>query len=378
MNNNVKNIEISGIRKFYNEVLKHEGALSLTLGQPDFNVPEAVKLSMMKALEDNKTEYTPNAGILELREEICNYLKGLNIKYNADEVCITVGGSEGLYSVFQAIVNPGEVVLIPSIAYPAYKAIGKIIGANVLEYKLNDDFSIDMEYLRKLLRENDVKAMVLSYPSNPTGALMTKELKEELHNELKDRDIFLISDEIYASLCYEDEYYSLCQYDDLKEKTIFIGGFSKMFSMTGLRVGFVCASKKTINEILKVHQYNVSCATSIAQYGALEGLRKSMEDVRKMRLEFKTRRDFVYGKLLELGFHCNIPQGAFYIFPSIKRFGMSSEVFCMKLLREAGVACVPGSAFGDDGDNYMRISYSYSISQLEDAFRRIESWIKKI
>lgn len=378
MNNNVKNIEISGIRKFYNEVVKYDNALSLTLGQPDFNVPNAVKMAMIKALEDNKTEYTANAGLVELREEICNYLNNLNIKYKVDEVCVTVGGSEGLYSAFQAILNPGEVILIPSIAYPAYKAIGDLIGAKVIEYKLKDDFTIDIEHLKKLLEENNVKAMVVSYPSNPTGALMTKELRDELYNVVKDEEMFIVSDEIYASLCYEEEYYSISQYEELKDRIIFVGGFSKMFSMTGLRVGFVCGVKDVIREITKVHQYNVSCAASVAQYGALEGLRSSMNDVEYMRQEFEKRRDFVYDKLLKLGFHCNKPKGAFYIFPSIKKFGMKSEEFCMKLLSEEKVACVPGNAFGKSADEYMRISYSYSIEQLEDALSRIESFINKL
>lgn len=378
MNNNVKNIEISGIRKFYNEVVKYDNALSLTLGQPDFNVPNAVKMAMIKALEDNKTEYTANAGLVELREEICNYLNNLNIKYKVDEVCVTVGGSEGLYSAFQAILNPGEIILIPSIAYPAYKAIGDLIGAKVIEYKLKDDFTIDIEHLKKLLEENNVKAMVVSYPSNPTGALMTKELRDELYNVVKDEEMFIVSDEIYASLCYEEEYYSISQYGELKDRIIFVGGFSKMFSMTGLRVGFVCGVKDVIREITKVHQYNVSCAASVAQYGALEGLRSSMNDVEYMRQEFEKRRDFVYDKLLKLGFHCNKPKGAFYIFPSIKKFGMKSEEFCMKLLSEEKVACVPGNAFGKSGDEYMRISYSYSIEQLEDALSRIESFINKL
>lgn len=378
MNNNVKNIEISGIRKFYNEVVKYDNALSLTLGQPDFNVPNAVKMAMIKALEDNKTEYTANAGLVELREEICNYLNNLNIKYKVDEVCVTVGGSEGLYSAFQAILNPGETILIPSIAYPAYKAIGDLIGAKVIEYKLKDDFTIDIKHLKKLLEENNVKAMVVSYPSNPTGALMTKELRDELYNIVKDEEMFIVSDEIYASLCYDEEYYSISQYEELKDRIIFIGGFSKMFSMTGLRIGFVCGVKNVIKEITKVHQYNVSCAASVAQYGALEGLRSSMADVEYMRQEFEKRRDFVYDKLLKLGFHCNKPKGAFYIFPSIKKFGMKSEEFCMKLLSEEKVACVPGNAFGEAGDEYMRISYSYSIEQLEDALSRIESFINKL
>ena len=378
MNNNVKNIEISGIRKFYNEVVKYDNALSLTLGQPDFNVPSAVKMAMIKALEENKTEYTANAGLVELRGEICNYLNNLNIKYKVDEVCVTVGGSEGLYSAFQAILNPEEVILIPSIAYPAYKAIGDIIGAKVIEYKLKDDFTIDIEHLKKLLEENKVKAMVVSYPSNPTGALMTKELRDELYNVVKDEDMFIVSDEIYASLCYEEEYHSISQYEELKDRIIFIGGFSKMFSMTGLRVGFVCSSKEVIKEITKVHQYNVSCAASVAQYGALEGLKSSMADVEYMRQEFEERRDFVYDKLLKLGFECNKPKGAFYIFPSIKKFGMKSEEFCMKLLKEEKVACVPGNAFGEAGDDYMRISYSYSTEQLEDALNRIESFVNKL
>lgn len=376
MNNNVKNIEISGIRKFYNKVVKVPDAISLTLGQPDFPTPDIIKNAMIKALDENKTVYTPNAGIFELREEISKYLEAMNINFSLDEICITVGGSEGLYAAFQAILNPKDVILVPNPSYPAYKAIGELIGATVIEYDLDDEFSIDLEDLKNKIKNFNPKAMVLSYPSNPTGAVMEKKLKESLYSLLKDESFYIISDEIYASLCYEEDYYSLCQYEDLLHRCIYVSGFSKMFSMTGLRIGYVCAKSTILKEIMKVHQYNVSSAPSIVQYGVYEGLRNAMEDVKLMRNEFKVRRDYVYNYLIDLGFKCNKPKGAFYIFPDISSFNENSEEFCNYILNQAKVACVPGSAFGSKGENHIRISYCCSMGQLKESLGNIEKLIK--
>lgn len=375
MNTNVKNIEISGIRKFYNKVIQVPDAISLTLGQPDFKAPLVVKNAMIKALEENKTVYTPNAGIPELRKEISKYLESMNINFSPDEVCVTVGGSEGLYATFQALLNPKDVVLVPNPAYPAYKAIGALIGATVIEYNLDDKFSIDLDDLKNKIQEFKPKAMVLSYPSNPTGAVMEKSLKEKLYSLLKDESLYIISDEIYASLSYEEEYYSLCQYEDLINRCIYVSGFSKMFSLTGLRIGYICAKDHILKEIMKVHQYNVSCAPSIAQYGACEGLKNAMEDAESMKKEFILRRDYVYNYLIKLGFKCDKPKGAFYIFPDISTFQQNSEIFCNNMLNSAKVACVPGSAFGSRGENYIRISYCCSMKQLNESLENIEKWL---
>ncbi len=371
----VQSVKISGIRKFYDKVLKYPDAISLTLGQPDFNVPYKIKRTMIKAIEDNKTTYTPNAGIIELREEISKYLKNLQINYSRNEIYVTVGGSEALMDVFAALINPGDKVLIPDPAYPAYESCVKILGGNAVTYNLKDDFSIDFDYLKRTLENEKPKAMVLSYPSNPTGAVLSENDNKKLHNLIKENKLVVISDEIYASINFEGEHYSPAQYSDIKDQVILVSGFSKMFSMTGLRIGYVCAVKTFMDQIAKVHQYNVSCAPSVSQWGAYEGLKRCMEDVNYMRSRFKERRDYMYDKLQYLGFELNLPKGAFYVFPSIKNFNMESDEFCEKLLKEAKVAVVPGSAFGKKGEGHIRISYAYSMDKLKSSMGRMESWI---
>jgi aminotransferase len=373
ISSNVNSIEISGIRKFYNKVVKVEGAISLTLGQPDFPVPEGIKKSMIEAINENKTVYTSNAGILELRQEISNMLKTQDISYDSDEICVTVGGSEGLMDVFSTLINPKDKVLIPTPAYPAYESCVKLLGGEIINYNLNEsDFSIDFSKLQDIIKQQNPKLLVLSYPSNPTGAVLSKEARDKLYEIVKNEDIIVITDEMYSSLCFEDNYYSIAQFKDIKDKVIVVNGFSKMFSMTGLRIGYVCASNKYIDSIIKVHQYNVSCAPSIAQYGVVHGLRHCMKDVEYMKGEFIKRRDYVYERLIKIGFEVQLPKGAFYIFPSIKKFASNSEEFCESILRKAKVAAVPGTAFGKGGEGYMRISYAYSQKQLEEAFDRIE------
>lgn len=375
---NVQSIEISGIRKFFNKVAKYPDAISLTLGQPDFNVPEKIKEAMINAINENKTTYTSNAGIIELRKEISSYLKTQHINYNENEICITVGGSEGLMDVFAALIDPSDKVLVPTPAYPAYESCVKLLGGDIVNYNLKEDFSIGFEELEKLILQEKPKVMVLSYPSNPTGAILSKEDNDKLHKIISENEIIVVSDEMYSALYFEKEYYSIAQFNDIKDKVIVVGGFSKMFSMTGLRIGYVCTIEEFMNSIMKVHQYNVSCAPSIVQYGAYEGLKNCMEDVECMKKAFIKRRDYLYDRLIKIGFESNIPMGAFYMFPSIKKFNFKSEDFCERLLKEAGVAVVPGSAFGVGGEGYMRISYAYSMEQLKEACDRIESFVKNL
>lgn len=376
---NVNDIEISGIRKFYNKVQNYPDALSLTLGQPDFKVPSKIKKAIIEAIEKNKTEYTANAGIEVLREEISLYLKNnFKIKYTKEEICLTVGGSEGLFSVFGTLIEPGDKILIPTPAYPAYESCVKILGGRVINYELKEDFSINYENLEELIIKERPKAIVVSYPSNPTGAILTKEDRDALYNVLKDKEIVIISDEIYSSLSFENEYYSIAQFEDIKEKVILVSGFSKMFSMTGLRLGYICASERLMKGIIKVHQYNVSCAPSIVQWGALEGLRSCIPEVEYMKSQFIKRRDFIYKGLVDLGLDVNLPKGAFYIFPSIKKFNLESEDFCERALKEGKIAMVPGNAFGKGGEGHLRISYSYSMETLQEALIRLEKFIKKI
>ena len=377
MNKRVENIEISGIRKFAEKVKNVDGAISLTIGQPDFHVPADISKAMIKAVEDNKTEYTSNAGIDELREEICTYLKSFNINYTKDEICITVGGSEGLYSVLFALMNEGEKILIPSPAYPAYENISKMIGADVVNYSLNEDFTLNIEDIKKKVKEENIKYLMLSFPSNPTGAVLTKEQRDELVKLIKNEDIIVITDEMYSAIIFDD-YYSIAQADEVKDKIIYVSGFSKIFSMTGLRVGYVACENKYMKEIMKVHQYGVSCAPSIAQWGALTGLKHSLGDVELMRESFEKRRNYCMRRLDELNIDVVEPKGAFYIFPSIKKFKLSSEEFCERLLYEGKLACVPGTAFGSLGEGYIRISYCYSEEVLKEAFDRLELFISKL
>ncbi|WP_346848577.1 MULTISPECIES: aminotransferase class I/II-fold pyridoxal phosphate-dependent enzyme [unclassified Clostridium] len=377
LSSNIDNIEISGIRKFYNKVAKIEGAISLTLGEPDFKIPGEIKEAMKKSLDEDRTTYTPNAGIEELREEISKYLNSLNISFSSKEICVTVGGSEGLLSTFTGILNPGDKVLIPSIAYPAYENCVKILGGEVINYNIKEDLSLDMEQLERVIEKECPKVMVVSYPSNPTGQLLTKDQCDRLFNILKDKDILIVSDEIYSSIVF-GEFNSISQYGKLKDKLILIGGFSKMFSMTGIRIGYVCAAEWILNSIIKVHQYNVSCAPSIGQYGALEGLKKSMYHMEHIKSELKIRRDYVYDRLVSMGLEVIRPQGAFYIFPCIKSFGFSSEDFCDKLLEDTKVAVVPGTAFGKGGEGYVRISYCYSMENLKLSLDLMEQWLNQI
>ena len=376
MNESLKEIEISGIRKFFNKVKDVDGAISLTLGQPDFKTPIEIKEGMIKAIEEDKTMYTDNYGLLELRKEISKYLKSKNINYEYDEICITVGGSEALFSALTAIVNKGDKVLVPTPAYPAYENIIKIIGGEVINYKLKDDFSLDLDKLQSIIKEEKIKYMILSYPSNPPGAILSKEEYMNLIEIVKENNLIVISDEIYEAFCYEN-YYSLAMNKDIKDNIVYIGGFSKMFSITGIRVGFVSCKKEILNEIGKVHQYNVSCTNSIGQYGVLEGLKYGLYNISNMKDEFIKRKSYVENRLRKMNLDFVSPKGAFYIFPSIKSLNLKSEELCDKLLYEEKVACVPGNAFGIGGEGFIRISYCYSLDELEEALNRIEKFIIK-
>jgi aminotransferase len=377
VNNNVEKIQISGIRRFSNKVVNYPDAISLTLGEPDFKVPNSIKEAMAKAIMGDRNSYTPNMGIIELRRAITNNLYAMNINYSPEEICVTVGGSEGLFSVLNALVNPGDKILIPNPSYPAYASIATILGAEIIDCDLHSDFTLNIDSLKKSIEELKPKMLILSFPSNPTGAVLSKEQSEELHQLIKENDILVLSDEMYCSIYFEEKYYSIAQYEDIKEKIILVGGFSKMFSMTGLRVGYVCAEKILMEQIVKIHQYCVSCAPTVSQFGALEGLENCMEHIKLVNQSFIARRDYVYNRLKSLNMEVALPLGAFYIFPSIKKFNMKSEEFCDLLLKEGKVAVVPGSAFGTKGEGFVRISYSYSEDKLKSALDRLDAWINK-
>ncbi|WP_446898992.1 pyridoxal phosphate-dependent aminotransferase [Clostridium sp. LBM24168] len=371
----VQNIEISGIRKFYNAVQDYPEAISFIFGEPDFEVPQKIRQSIKNALDSCKTGYTSNLGIIELRKEISSYLAEKEIKYSSDDICLTVGCAEGLLCAFKAVVNAGDTVLIPNPGFPSYKSIVSLCSASSVYYEFNEDFSINIKDLESKIKKYKPKVLVLSFPSNPTGAILNREDMESIYNIIKNNDIIAISDEIYCELCF-DKYYTPIQHSDIKDKFILVSGFSKMFSMTGLRIGYACANQEILKAMIKVHSYNVSCAPSICQWGALTGLKECRQDICNMRDEFIRRRDYIYQRLINMGLDVVMPKGAFYIFPSIKKFGLKSNEFCLRLLKEAGVAVVPGDAFGEKGEGYMRLSYSDKIKNLEEGLNRIENWIK--
>ena len=379
MNKRMVNVQYSGIRKFYNEVRKYKDAVSLTVGQPDFKLPKSIENGVIKAINEGKTSYTVNAGIIELREKISKYLKNeYKINFSPEEIILTAGGSEAIFVTFNTMFNSEDNVLIPGPGYPAYENTLNFVGVNPIYYNINKDDGIDFDFIEHNLKENNIKGIVLCFPNNPTGVSLSKKDKETLYSILKQYpECTIISDEIYSSISY-DKFETICEYEDLLNRVILVSGFSKMFSMTGLRLGFICAKEPFINELNKIHLYATSSAPSIVQYGTLYGFDEALNDVEYMKNEFLKRRDFVYEKLINMGFKVKKPTGAFYIFPSLTGItNKKSFDFCVDLLKESKIACVPGSAFGEMGEGFFRISYCNSINELEEGLLRIKNHIQK-
>ena len=375
LNPNVKEIEISGIRKFSNLVSQYENVISLTIGQPDFFTPHHVKQAAKKAIDENQTSYTHNAGYAELRQAVQLYMKKkADLNYEAEsEIIVTTGASQAIDSAFRTILSPGDEVILPGPVYPGYEPIIKMCGASPL---IIDTTSHGFKLTAKLIEEAltpKTKCVVLPYPSNPTGMTLSEEELKDIASLLKGRNVFVLSDEIYSELTFDRPHHSIATV--LRDQTIVIGGLSKSHSMTGWRIGFLFAPKEIAKHILKVHQYNVSCASSISQKAALEAVTNGFDDALIMREQYKKRLDYVYDRLVTMGLDVIKPSGAFYIFPSIKSFGMSSFDFCMSLLEEEGLAIVPGSSFSEYGEGYVRISYAYSPDTLREGLDRLESFV---
>ncbi|MCI4125856.1 aminotransferase A [Bacillus haynesii] len=375
LNPNVKEIEISGIRKFSNLVSQYENVISLTIGQPDFFTPHHVKQAAKKAIDENQTSYTHNAGYPELRQAVQLYMKKkADLNYEAEsEIIVTTGASQAIDSAFRTILSPGDEVILPGPVYPGYEPIIKMCGASPL---IIDTTSHGFKLTAKLIEEEltpKTKCVVLPYPSNPTGMTLSEEELKDIASLLKGRNVFVLSDEIYSELTFDRPHHSIASV--LRDQTIVIGGLSKSHSMTGWRIGFLFAPKEIAKHILKVHQYNVSCASSISQKAALEAVTNGFDDALIMREQYKKRLDYVYDRLVTMGLDVIKPSGAFYIFPSIKSFGMSSFDFCMSLLEEEGLAIVPGSSFSEYGEGYVRISYAYSPDTLREGLDRLESFV---
>ena len=363
----VVNTEKSGIRKFFDIMETMDDVVGLTVGQPDFVTPWHIREAGIESLEKGKTFYTSNSGTLELREEINKYLtRRFDISYNPkDEIIVTVGGSEAIDIAMRATLDIGDEVIIPTPSFVCYEPLAKMAGATpvILETYFENEFKIDPEKLKSLITDK-TKMIVLPFPNNPTGAIMTHDELMEIAEIVRDTNIVILSDEIYAEMTYGAKHCSIATIEGMKERTIVVNGFSKAFAMTGWRLGWVCAPKQITNQMLKIHQYEIMSSPTTSQFAAISALKNGDNDIAYMTSEYDRRRTIIYEKLLEMGIESFEPKGAFYIFPKISQFGLSGEEFCTELLKRYHVAIVPGEAFGASGEGFARISYAYSLKTL--------------
>lgn len=381
LNQIVPNIQWSGIRKFFDIVNEMDDAISLGVGEPDFDTPWHIRDEGIFSLEKGRTFYTSNAGLKELKIEISKYLyRRFHLRYDyKSEVIVTVGGSEGIDLAMRAMLDPGDEVLIPQPSYVSYVPCAVLAGAVpvVIDLQEKNQFRLTAEELEAAITPK-TKLLVLPFPNNPTGAVMEKSDLEAIAKVVEEHDLFILSDEIYAELCYLENHTSIASLPGMKERTIVINGFSKSHAMTGWRLGYACGPRRIIEQMLKIHQYAIMCAPTNSQYAAVEALRHGDEDVAMMREQYNQRRRFLVHEFERMNLQCFEPFGAFYIFPSIKEFGMSSEEFATRFLREEKVAVVPGTAFGDSGEGFLRISYAYSLENLKIALGRLEKFINRL
>ena len=381
LNEKITTIKPSGIRKFFDIVSEMEDAISLGVGEPDFDTPWHIRDEGIYTLEKGRTFYTSNAGLKELRIEIAKYLdRRFHLQYDPlKEILITFGGSEGIDNAFRAMLDPGDEVLIPQPSYVSYEPCCILAGGVpvIIELKEENQFRLTAEELEAAITPK-TKMLVLPFPNNPTGAVMEKSDLQAIAQVVIDHDLYVLSDEIYAELCYLEEHTSIASLPGMKERTVVINGFSKSHAMTGWRLGYACGPQIIMDQILKIHQFAIMCAPTNSQYAAVEAMRNGDEDVAMMREQYNQRRRFLVHEFERMGLECFEPFGAFYIFPSIKEFGMSSDEFATRLLREEKVAVVPGTAFGDCGEGFLRISYAYSLENLKIALGRLEKFITKL
>lgn len=370
----------SGIRKFFDLLDSMQDVVGLTVGQPDFVTPWHIREAAIESLQAGKTYYTSNAGIPQLREEIAKYLdRRFDLKYSGDEVLVTVGGSEAIDLAIRACVTPGDEVIIPTPCFVCYEPIVRLAGGIpvILETRYEDKFKVNPELLKKAITPK-TKMLVLAYPNNPTGAIMTKKDLEDIADIVRDTNIVILSDEIYAELTFGRRHVSIATLPGMRERTIIASGFSKAYAMTGWRMGYVAAPQEIFRQILKIHQYCIMCAPTTSQFAAIEAVKNGDEDIERMKDEYDRRRRYLLKNFADMGIECFEPEGAFYAYPNIGRFGLSSEEFCQRLLNEKRCAIVPGTAFGDDGEGFARISYAYSIKHIDSALERIEAFIKTL
>lgn len=381
LSNTVKEIKPSGIRKFFDVVSEMKDAISLGVGEPDFDTPWHIREEGIYSLEKGRTFYTSNAGLKELRVEICNYLQrrlGLEYHFN-DEIIVTVGGSEAIDLAIRAMIDPGDEVLVPQPSFVSYipcvqLAYGKPVP---IELKEENNFKLTKDEILEKITDK-TKLLVLPFPNNPTGATLDRKDLEEIAEVCIDKDIFVLSDEIYSELTYNGEHVSIACISGMRERTVLINGFSKAYAMTGWRLGYAAAPAVIMKQMIKIHQFAIMSAPTTSQYAAIEAMKNGDEDVKRMCESYNQRRRFVLHRFKEMGLDCFEPFGAFYAFPSIKKFGMTSDEFATRLLKEEKVAVVPGIAFGDCGEGFLRISYAYSLEDLKEALGRLEKFVIRI
>lgn len=373
----ITEIQPSGIRRFFDAASTMSNVISLGVGEPDFDTPWHVREEGIYSLEKGRTFYTGNSGLLELREEIGRYLdRRFGLSYSADEILVTVGGSEAIDIGFRTMLDPGDEVIIPEPCYVSYLPCVKLAGGVPvrLPLKEKDQFKLTKEKLLSAITDK-TKILVLPFPNNPTGAILNREELQIIADIVKEHDLFVMSDEIYSELNYEGGHVSIASIPGMRERTIVINGFSKSYAMTGWRLGYAAGPKEIMKQMLKIHQFVIMCAPTTSQYAAIEALRNGDEDVRRMRESYDERRRFLVNALNEMGLPCFEPKGAFYVFPNISAYGMTSEEFARRLLEQERVAVVPGTAFGECGEGFLRISYAYSIDNLKKALDKIEKFI---
>ena len=377
----IESIPPSGIRKFFDVVNEIEGAVSLGVGEPDFDTPWHVRDEGIYSLEKGRTFYTSNSGLKELREEICRFVKRkYNCDYTVSETLVTVGGSEAIDIAFRAMLDAGDEVIIPEPCYVSYKPCAVLAGGVpvVIDLKEENRFRLSREELLSAITER-TKILLLSFPNNPTGAIMEREDLEAIAEVCREKDIFVVSDEIYSELTYGKEpHVSIASLPGMKERTVVINGFSKAFAMTGWRLGYALGPENVIKQMTKIHQFAIMCAPTTSQFAAVEALRNGDDDIKVMRESYDQRRKYLLNAFEDMGLPCFEPEGAFYMFPSIKRFNMSSDEFAERLLKAEKLAVVPGTAFGDSGEGFLRISYAYSIDSLKEAMGRLERFISTL
>ncbi len=371
----------SGIRKFFDLMSTMQDVVGLTVGEPDFQTPWHIREAGIESLERGKTYYTANAGLLALREEINTYLtRKFKISYDpATEVIVTVGGSEAIDVAFRAVIEAGDEVIVPTPSFVCYAPLVRLAGGVpvILETKFEDQFKINPEALKAAITPR-TKMLVLPYPNNPTGAIMTREELSEIAKILENTNILVLSDEIYAEMTYTGTHCSIASLEGMWERTIVASGFSKAYAMTGWRLGYLCAPKQLCEQMLKIHQYGIMSSPTTAQFAAIEALKNGDADIQMMVEEYNRRRRYIYNGLRSIGIESFEPEGAFYIFPKIGTYGLSGEEFCNRLLYEYKCAIVPGNAFGQGGDGFARISYAYSIKHITQALERIEDFVKTL